>query len=104
LFIAGRFPLNLHLAPILIVFLRARWCGSMGALTLSKSSNFEVQDPSSLESHIDLQVSPLWAAVLAFKCCKLLVLPSCDTFLLSRCVQAHHILHLNCRLSNPYRS
>ncbi|DBA92772.1 TPA: GATA type transcriptional activator of nitrogen-regulated proteins, variant 2 [Trebouxia sp. C0004] len=27
----------------------------MGNLTLSKSSNFEVQDPSSLESHVDLQ-------------------------------------------------
>ncbi|KAL0054329.1 hypothetical protein WJX82_007210 [Trebouxia sp. C0006] len=31
------------------------WCDSMGNLMLSKSSHFEVQDPSSLESHIDLQ-------------------------------------------------
>ena len=35
----------------------------MGTLTLSKSSNFEVQDPSSLESHIDVQVSLLWPGI-----------------------------------------
>lgn len=48
----------LCLSGVLLLIQVASAAGhSMGTLTLSKSSNFAVQDDSCLESHFDLQVN-----------------------------------------------